>query len=66
MLKQLKADNLYFVIRVNEPYAEKIFNVLKEGQIANEDWPEGDNITFKEWVFDTFGQQGLDYINSGN
>ena len=65
MLKQLKADNLYFVIKISENYAEKIFEVLKEEQIKKDDWPEGD-ITFEEWVEQTFGQQGLDYINSGN
>ena len=65
MLKQLKPDNLYFVIRINELYAEKIFNVLKEEQTKLGDWSEGD-ITFREWVFKTFGQDGLDYVDSGN
>jgi protoporphyrinogen oxidase len=63
MLKQLKPDELYFVIRINENYAKEIFEVLKKGQIANDDWPEGEDITFEEWVFDTFGNQGLEYIN---
>jgi hypothetical protein len=61
MLKQLKPNNLYFVINIDEPYAEKIFEVLKEEQNKLEDWPEGD-ISFKEWVYDTFGQDGLDRI----
>lgn len=64
MLKQLKPDQLYFVIRINENYAKKIFDVLKAEQIANNDWPEGPDITFEQWVFNTFGQAGLDYINN--
>jgi hypothetical protein len=66
MLKQIKPDQLYFVIKINEPYAKKIFEVLKAGQIEKEDWPEGNNKTFKEWVLDTFGQDGLKYIESDN
>jgi len=64
MLKQLKPDHLYMIIDIKEPYIEKIFEVLKAGQIEKEDWPEGPDITFKEWVHDTFGQEGLDYIES--
>lgn len=63
MLKQLKPDQLYFVIRINEPYAKKIFEVLKEEQTKLGDWPEG-SITFEEWVDKTFGKTGVDYINS--
>jgi hypothetical protein len=63
MLKQLKANNLYFVINIDEPYAEKIFQVLKEEQTKLEQWPEGD-IDFKTWVFQTFGQDGLNYLES--
>jgi len=63
MLKQLKPDNLYFVIKINEPYAREIFEVLKAGQIAKDDWPEGD-ITFEEWVSSTFGQTGQEYIEN--
>lgn len=63
MLKQLKADNLYFVIKISEPYAEKIFEVLKTGQIEKEDWPEG-NIDFREWILQTFGQDGLNYLEA--
>lgn len=64
MLKQLKANNLYFVINIDESYAEKIFQVLKEEQTKLDKWPEGPNITFKEWVFETFGQDGLNYLES--
>ena len=63
MLKQLKANNLYFVINIDEPYAEKIFHVLKEEQTKLNEWPEGD-INFKTWVFQTFGQDGLDYLEA--
>ena len=66
MLKQLKPGRLYFVININEPYAEKIFKVLKEEQTKLDQWPEGPDITFKEWVQDTFGKDGLDYIESPN
>ncbi len=65
MLKQLKPGRLYFVININEPYAERIFEVLKEEQTKLDQWPEGE-ITFKQWVFDTFGQEGLNYIESSN
>jgi hypothetical protein len=64
MIKQVKEGHLYFIIRINEPYAEKIFQVLKEEQLKLNDWPEGEDITFREWIFDTFGQQGLDYLNN--
>lgn len=63
MLKQLKANNLYFVINIDEPYAEKIFQVLKEEQMKLEQWPEGD-ISFEQWVKDTFGQDGLNYLEA--
>lgn len=62
MLKQLKPDQLYFIIKINEPYAEQIFELLKKGQIEKGDWEEGTDITFTEWVKQTFGQRGLDYI----
>ena len=62
MLKQLKPGHLYIIIDIQEPYAEKLFNVLKIGQIEKDDWPEGE-ITFKEWVLLTFGPDGLDYLN---
>lgn len=62
MIKQIKENELYFVIKINEPYARRIFQVLKEEQIKLGKWPEGD-ITFEEWVNQTFGKNGLDYIN---
>lgn len=54
MLKLMKPGHRYFVINVDEPYAEKIYQVLKEGQVAKKAWPEGD-ITFKEWLYLKFG-----------
>jgi len=63
MLKQIKPDHLYFIIDIRESYAEKLFEVLKAGQIEKDDWPEG-NITFRQWVHDTFGLEGLDYLES--
>ena len=32
MLKQLKPDRLYFIINIDESYAPRIFEVLKEEQ----------------------------------
>ena len=66
MLKQLKADHLYMIIDIKEPYIEKIFEVLKAGQLEKEDWPEGSSINFREWVEKTFGQTGVDYIGEIN
>lgn len=43
----------YFVINIDEPYAKVIYEVLKAGQIAKGQWPEGD-ITFEEWKQKTF------------
>lgn len=53
MLKQMKSGRKYFVINIDEPYAEKIYQVLKEGQIEKGQWPEGD-ITFEEWIDKTW------------
>jgi hypothetical protein len=66
MLKQIKPNHLYMIIDIKEPYIEKLFEILKAGQIEKDDWPEGKDITFKEWIFQTFGQEGLDYLNTGN
>lgn len=55
MLIEMKPGEEYFVINIDEPYAEEIFEVLKRGQIAKDKWPEGD-ITFKEWQEQTFGE----------
>ncbi|MCR4298227.1 MAG: hypothetical protein NUV75_05675 [Gallionella sp.] len=54
MKKELKQGNEYFIINIEEPYAIEIFEVLKRGQIAKDEWPEGD-ISFEEWQEQTFG-----------
>ena len=56
MLKEIKDGNEYFIINIDEPYAKEIFEVLKRGQMAKGQWPEGD-ITFEEWQEHTFGEQ---------
>lgn len=61
MLKQLKPDRLYFVINIDEEYAPKIFQVLKEEEMKKGTWSEGD-IDFEEWVQQTFGEVGVSYI----
>ena len=63
MLKQLKPDHMYMIVDIRENYIEKLFEVLKAGQIEKNDWPEG-NITYREWVKLTFGQDGLDYLDT--
>ena len=45
--------NNYFVINIDEPYAEEIYEVLKKGQAAKGEWPEGD-ISFEEWKRQAF------------
>jgi len=54
MKKELKPGNEYFIINLDEPYAQEIFEVLKRGQMAKGQWSEGD-ITFEEWQEQTFG-----------
>ena len=62
MLKQLKEDRLYFIVNIDEPYAQRIFEVLKEEETKRGNWPEGD-ISYREWVEQTFGQAGLDVLD---
>ena len=45
----IKANNKRFVINIDEAYARDIYEVLKAGQIAKGEWPEGD-MSFDEWV----------------
>lgn len=47
MLKEMKPGREYFIINIDEPYAEEIYEVLKRGQIVKGEWPEGD-ISFEE------------------
>lgn len=44
----------YFIINIDEPYAKAVYEILKAGQIAKGEWPEGD-ISFEEWKIQTFG-----------
>jgi hypothetical protein len=55
MLKDMKPGREYFIINIDEPYAAEIFEVLKRGQMAKGEWPEGD-ISFEEWQELTFGK----------
>lgn len=56
MLKQLKPGHKYLVCNLDEPYVEEVYEVIKKGQMAKGEWPEGD-ISFEEWVCLTFGYQ---------
>lgn len=59
MKKELKRWNEYFIINIDEPYAIDIYEVLKRGQMAKGEWPEGD-ISFEEWQEQTFGEDRLE------
>ena len=54
MLKDMKPGRKYIIINIDEPYAEKVYEVLKHGQTEKGEWPEGD-ISFNEWKEWTFG-----------
>jgi rubrerythrin len=54
MLKNMKPNNRYIIVNIDEPYAEEIYEILKKGQLEKEDWPEGD-LSFAEWIEETFG-----------
>jgi len=53
MRKGMKPGRRYFIINIDEPYAEEIYEALKRGQMEKGEWPEGD-IGFHEWVLETF------------
>jgi len=53
MKKTMKPGHRYFVINIDEPYAKAIYEVLKAGQMAKGQWPEGD-IPFETWVEQTW------------
>jgi len=55
MRKEIKPGRQYFIINMDEPYAAVIYAVLKSGQQAKGQWPEGD-IGFDEWKRLTFSQ----------
>jgi hypothetical protein len=55
MRKEMRPGRKYFIINIDEPYAEKIYEVLKIGQMEKGEWPEGD-IDFDEWKRQTFSE----------
>jgi hypothetical protein len=55
MRKTMKPGRRYFIINIDEPYAEDIYKVLKKGQMKKGQWPEG-NISFEEWVKITWAE----------
>ena len=61
MKKEMKLGNKYFIINIDEPYAKDIYEVLKAGQIAKGEWPEGD-ITFDEWVKQTWDEDEMEFF----
>ena len=54
MRKGMKPGRRYFIINIDEPYAEEIYEALKRGQMEKGEWPEGD-VGFEEWKKQTFG-----------
>lgn len=62
MIKKMKPGRLYFIINTDEPYAEKIYEILKKGQIAQGKWPEGD-IGFEDWKKSTIAEMVNDEVN---
>jgi hypothetical protein len=55
--KCMKPGHCYFIINIDEPYAEDIYKLLKHGQMEKGEWEEGD-ISFEEWKELTFGIKG--------
>ena len=53
MLKEMKPENRYMIINIDESYAKEVYEILKAGQIEKGEWPEG-NISFDEWVGKTW------------
>ena len=53
MLKEMKPGREYFIINIDEPYAEDLYEILKKGQMEKGEWPEGD-ISFEQWKLLTF------------
>lgn len=63
MQKTMKSGRRYFLINIDEPYAKDIYYYLKNGQIAQDKWPEG-NIPFEDWIKVTFGDKNLKTIRT--
>lgn len=53
MRKTMKHGRRYFIINIDEPYSEEIYQSLKNGEMAKGTWVEGD-ISFDEWIRLTF------------
>ena len=70
MLKKLKAENNYLICNIDEPYAPKMFEVLKSGE-KSKNWLNGwiEEEDFLGWCRETFGGQFIPYLvvngNSG-
>ena len=62
MLKNMKMRRDYFIINIDGPYAREIYEVLKRGQAAKGEWPEGD-ISFEEWKRQIFEEEGQGWQN---
>ena len=45
----IKPNKKYIVVNVDEPYAENIFNVLRDGEKEKGNW-KNEPETFKEWL----------------
>jgi len=58
MRKELKPGRYYIVVNLDEPYAPELYDVIKRGQTAKGQWPEGD-ISFREWVEETWPDDPL-------
>ena len=66
MLKKMKPGRKYFIINIDEPYAEKIYQILKQGQIEKGEWPEWD-ISFEEWKMIKFDNlENPDFFGNPN
>ncbi len=53
MLKELKKNRCYLVVNCDEPYAEKVFKLIRDNEIKKGTW-EGSNL-FSEFFKSTFG-----------
>jgi len=67
MLKQMKPGRRYFIINIDEPYAEAIFAVLKCGEQMKRRSESEEarireefDVTFEEWIEETFGGENSD------
>ena len=57
---RLKDGRLYIVVNIDEAYAEKVFEALRDGERARGRWNEPTG--FLEWVFGTWGLAGLQQL----